>query len=50
MEYLATARTLGTDDLVKRYENVTVEQVQEVLRLCPMDRLTVVALGPISEL
>lgn len=50
MEYLATGRTLSTDDLVKRYETVTVEQVQEVLRLCPMDRLTVVALGPISEL
>ncbi|WP_371810192.1 hypothetical protein [Deinococcus sp. JMULE3] len=50
MEYLATGRTLSTDDLVKRYENVTVEDVQEVLRLCPMDRLTVVALGPISAL
>ncbi|MDR6219199.1 pitrilysin family protein [Deinococcus soli (ex Cha et al. 2016)] len=50
MEYLATGRTLSTDDLVKRYENVTVRDVQEVLRLCPMDRLTVVALGPIAEL
>lgn len=50
MEYLATGRTLSTDDLVRRYETVTVQDVQEVLRLCPMDRLTVVALGPISEL
>ncbi|MVN87729.1 insulinase family protein [Deinococcus sp. HMF7620] len=49
MEYLATERVLDTAELVGRYERVTVPDVQEVLRLCPLDRLTVVVLGPVGE-
>ena len=46
MEYLAHGQALTTEDLVRRYEQVTAKQVREVLRLCPLDQLTVVALGP----
>ncbi|MFC4426438.1 M16 family metallopeptidase [Deinococcus navajonensis] len=48
MEYLARRETPTPEDLVRRYEEVTPEQVLEVLRLCPLDRLTVVALGPLN--
>ncbi|MFC4638818.1 M16 family metallopeptidase [Deinococcus hohokamensis] len=50
MEYLAHGQALSTEALVRRYEAVTPEQVREVLRLCPLDRLTVVALGPLEQL
>lgn len=50
MEYLAHGRALSTEELVRRYEEVTPEQVREVLRLCPLDRLTVVVLGPLERL
>ncbi|GGO34983.1 putative Zn-dependent peptidase [Deinococcus humi] len=50
MEYLATGRSETTGELVDRYANVHVEAVREVLRLCPLDRLTVVALGPLTVL
>lgn len=50
MEFLATGRTPDTAASVRRYEQVTADDVREVLRLCPLDRLTVVALGPIDRL
>ena len=50
MEFLATGRTPDTAASVRRYEQVTPDDVREVLRLCPLDRLTVVALGPIDRL
>ncbi|MCD0177398.1 insulinase family protein, partial [Deinococcus sp. 14RED07] len=50
MEFLATGRTPDTAASVHRYEQVTADDVREVLRLCPLDRLTVVALGPIDRL
>lgn len=50
MEYLYAAKPVSTDELVHRYTNVTVQDVQQVLRLCPLHKLTVVALGPIVEL
>ena len=50
MEYLAHGQALTTEDLVRRYEQVSAEQVREVLRLCPLDQLTVVALGPLDAL
>ncbi len=50
MEYLATGRAETTGELVDSYANVRVEDVREVLRLCPLDRLTVVALGPLTAL
>ncbi|UBV42322.1 insulinase family protein [Deinococcus taeanensis] len=49
MEYLATGRILSTADLVARYEQITPEHVREVLRLCPFEHLTTVALGPIDR-
>lgn len=50
MDYLATGRAETTAELVNRYASVRVEDVREVLRLCPLDRLTVVALGPLRAL
>ncbi|WP_221091092.1 M16 family metallopeptidase [Deinococcus aquaedulcis] len=50
MEHLATGRTPDTAELVARYEAVTLEAVRDVLRQCPLDRLTVVALGPVEQL
>jgi predicted Zn-dependent peptidase len=50
MEYLATGRAETTGELVDRYANVRVEAVREVLRLCPLEHLTVVALGPLTAL
>ncbi|GAA0512818.1 pitrilysin family protein [Deinococcus depolymerans] len=50
MEHLATGHPLTTEEHVRRYEQVTADDVREVLRLCPLDHLTVVALGPIDQL
>lgn len=50
MEYLYAAQPVSTDQLVHRYTSVTPQQVREVLQLCPLDKLTVVALGPIATL
>jgi predicted Zn-dependent peptidase len=50
MEYLATGRAVTTGELVDRAARVTADDVREVLRLCPLDRLTVVALGPLNDL
>ncbi len=50
MEHLATGRTETTEQLVAHYSGVTAGDVREVLRLCPLDRLTVVALGPLKTL
>ncbi|GGK27822.1 zinc protease [Deinococcus malanensis] len=50
MEYLVRGEVLTTAELVSRYEQVTPEAVREVLRLCPLDTLTVVMLGPVEAL
>ncbi|QFP75621.1 pitrilysin family protein [Deinococcus sp. AJ005] len=50
MDHMATGRAETTQELVDRYANISTEDVREVLRLCPLDRLTVVALGPLTEL
>ena len=50
MEYLATGEIRTTADLADRFTAVTPGDVREVLRLCPLDKLTVVALGPVEEL
>ncbi|GAA5437459.1 pitrilysin family protein [Deinococcus aquaticus] len=50
MEHLATGHTLTTEEHVRRYEQVTADDVREVLRLCPLNELTIVALGPITAL
>ncbi|GGL97372.1 M16 family metallopeptidase [Deinococcus aerophilus] len=50
MEHLATGRAVTTEELVDRCARVSAEDVREVLRLCPLDRLTVVALGPLEKL
>lgn len=45
MEYLAVGEVRTTAELAERYTRVTADDVREVLRLCPLDTLTVVALG-----
>ncbi|CAM3573148.1 M16 family metallopeptidase [Deinococcus frigens] len=50
MEYLATGRAETTPQLVDHYAKVSTGAVREVLRLCPLDRWTGVALGPLTEL
>lgn len=50
MDHMATGRAETTQELVDRYANITAADVREVLKLCPLDRLTVVALGPLTEL
>lgn len=47
-EYLALAEVRSTAQMAQRYLQVTPEQVREVLRLCPLNELTGVALGPTS--
>ncbi|MFC3831752.1 MULTISPECIES: M16 family metallopeptidase [Deinococcus] len=50
MEYVATGQVVTVEQLVARFERLTVQDVQAVLALCPLDRLTVVALGPLDTL
>ncbi|GHF50662.1 putative Zn-dependent peptidase [Deinococcus metalli] len=50
MEYLATGRVVSVPELVARFERLTVQDVRDVLALCPLDELTVVALGPLDHL
>ncbi|MDV6373039.1 M16 family metallopeptidase [Deinococcus arenicola] len=50
MDHMATGRAETTAELVTRYANITATDVREVLKLCPLDRLTVVALGPLAAL
>ncbi|THF86665.1 insulinase family protein [Deinococcus sp. KSM4-11] len=50
MEYLATGQIVTVPELVARFERLTVQDVQDVLTLCPLDRLSVVALGPLDRL
>lgn len=50
MEHLSTGVPASTAQLVERYASVTPEEVREVLRLCPLNDLTVVALGPVATL
>lgn len=47
LEYLAVGEVRATAELVRRYEQVTLEDVRAVLTLCPLARPTVVALGPL---
>ncbi|PTA68679.1 M16 family metallopeptidase [Deinococcus arcticus] len=49
LEHLGTGCTPDTAQLVARYEAVTVEAVQAVLAQCPLERLTVVVLGPVDS-
>ncbi|WP_291425762.1 pitrilysin family protein [Deinococcus sp.] len=46
MEYLAVGEVRTTEELAARYTAVTAGQVREVLRLCPLNLLTGVVLGP----
>ncbi|OLV16290.1 M16 family metallopeptidase [Deinococcus marmoris] len=50
MDYMATGRAETTQELVERYASITAAEVREVLKLCPLERLTVVALGPLETL
>ncbi|CAM3295489.1 pitrilysin family protein [Deinococcus saxicola] len=50
MDHMATGRAETTQELVDRYASVTAADVREVLKLCPLERLTVVALGPLETL
>lgn len=45
MEYLALNEVRTTQQIADRYLSVTPEQVREVLRLCPLDKVTGVVLG-----
>lgn len=49
MEYLAVGEVRSTAELAERYRQVTPEQVRQVLRLCPLQNITGVILGPIEE-
>ncbi|MEF2279551.1 pitrilysin family protein [Deinococcus sp. YIM 134068] len=50
MEHLALGRPVGTAELVDRFARVTADEVRAVLRMCPLARPTVVALGPVEGL
>ncbi|GAA5534429.1 pitrilysin family protein [Deinococcus aluminii] len=50
MEALALGQALSTAELVDRAARVTLQDVREVLELCPLTRPTVVALGPLANL
>ncbi|WP_309571340.1 pitrilysin family protein, partial [Deinococcus sp.] len=50
MEYLATGQIVSVAELVARFERLTVQDVRDVLELCPLEALTVVALGPLDQL
>lgn len=50
MDYLARGELISASESVRRYADVTPEQVRAVLERRPFDTLRVAALGPVGEL
>ena len=46
MDYLALGEVLSPQELADRYLRVTLDDLREVLRRCPLTPLTGVVLGP----